>query len=555
MLGAAVRFYNLNPTAFDVVEALMSAFDDTDAHKVLSAADATGSTALMDSCRMTPPSAALLDRLLALPGVLATVNGSDVEGHTALMFGARHSFAEAVRRLSAGGADVEERDLAGHTALWHACDASAVPSMAALLSMDATIDAPTLWSCCLGFLMTNALLVMAACLALYYAVSLYPAMVGELRWRVLGRDEPISGDTSDSQTDSAAALRGSGRRSRRRTKGLAPASTPATSFAVPGVARRHPPRLIHDLARALQKPEVLFLPNIALFALGFSPAIMGTAISHLGPVLATVVAAAVSPCVDDDGAAQLQQQPRALLCVRATALLYVPFVHGVYHNMLLAPLQRLDGLGLLLGHTPLTLSSCIRCVISAHTALWLLLTLPIVLAGIYVSEPLRARFPPWTLYRTAVIAIGLNDLALLLCLVVYLRVTDAGGADPLSAHASMQLRTLFERTSVATVSLLSTAVIASAKYRRILSSWLTAHPWQLVQIAKESVVAAVNPGGREAPDRECVICLDGKATHILAPCGHMCVCAECAARLVDDTADCPICRARVVTVVAHVWTS
>jgi len=557
MLGAAVRFYNLNPTAFGMVEAVLREFDDASTHKVLSASDATGSTALMDSCRMAPPSTALLDRLLALPGALATVNASDVEGHNALMFGARHSFAEAVRRLSASGADFEERDFAGHTALWHACDASAVPSMAALLSMDATIDAQTLWSCCRGFWATNALLVVAAVSLVLYAVSLQPAMFDVLRWGVLGRDKPILGATSNSQTDATDALGGSGRRCRRRTKGLAPASTPATSVAVSGVARRHPPRLVHDVARAIQQPGVVFLPCIALFALGFSPgAVIGTAIGHLGLMLATLVLAAASPCVDDDGAAQLQQQPHALLCARAAALLYLPYVHGVYHHTtLLAPLQRLDGLGLLLGHTPLRLSSCIRCVISAHTAIWLLLTLPIVLAGVYLSKPLRARFPPWRLYGAAVLALGLNDLALLFCLVAYRRVTDAGGVDPLSAHASMQLRTLSERTLVTTASLLSTAAIASLDSRRILSSWLTRQPWQLVQIARESVVAAVNPSGREAPDRECVVCLDGNATHILAPCGHMCVCDECAARIVDDKADCPICRAHVVTVVAHVWTS
>jgi len=42
---------------------------------------------------------------------------------------------------------------------------------------------------------------------------------------------------------------------------------------------------------------------------------------------------------------------------------------------------------------------------------------------------------------------------------------------------------------------------------------------------------------------ECVICLDKKSCIILLPCGHLCVCAECN----YDLAECPLCRAAILT--------
>lgn len=41
--------------------------------------------------------------------------------------------------------------------------------------------------------------------------------------------------------------------------------------------------------------------------------------------------------------------------------------------------------------------------------------------------------------------------------------------------------------------------------------------------------------------RECVICLDAKITMAFMPCGHMCVCKECAEKYIH-AAPCPICR-------------
>jgi len=45
----------------------------------------------------------------------------------------------------------------------------------------------------------------------------------------------------------------------------------------------------------------------------------------------------------------------------------------------------------------------------------------------------------------------------------------------------------------------------------------------------------------------CVICFDGEKTHAFIPCGHFCVCENCAERL-KDNGDCPVCRAKIVQV-------
>jgi hypothetical protein len=60
---------------------------------------------------------------------------------------------------------------------------------------------------------------------------------------------------------------------------------------------------------------------------------------------------------------------------------------------------------------------------------------------------------------------------------------------------------------------------------------------------------------RAKPDAasECVICLDGPGNHAIIPCGHQCVCAECAATLCSPhsapapsgRATCPICSAQI----------
>jgi len=56
----------------------------------------------------------------------------------------------------------------------------------------------------------------------------------------------------------------------------------------------------------------------------------------------------------------------------------------------------------------------------------------------------------------------------------------------------------------------------------------------------------------DSTERECIFCMDGVPTHICIPCGHRCMCAECANIMQEDVTNgrllCPICRATVAGV-------
>ena len=525
MLGAAVRYFPDNPRAFEMTVTLLRGLDDADARAVVSADDGAGSTALMDAVMAVPSSPSLLDQVLALPGATATINASDVEGRSALMRAARQNFGDAVRVVSASGADVEQRDHAGRTALWHACDAKGVGSAAALLSLDATIDGPTVWSCGVFTAMSFVTILT------FGAVMLYSLSRVPIRWRTLFN-----------ASDAAARVRRRGRR------------IPIVQLQAPVGAAQ-----LSSLARALLRPElrrldVLF--PLSAIILATAPALVVTVdderrfllnalLMYISLPAAGALPAAFLPCVDDGGAALLKQ-PRALCCMRVLALLYLPFVYGVYRHALLVPLQRLDGLTILRGQRPLTLSSCLYLVVSAHLAIWFLLSIPIVLAGCCLTERLRTRFPPWAILRGAACAIGLNDLALHLCLQTYSCLTHLGGANPLPPHTYIQLSALYERTRVAAISLLSIAAVLTPENR----GWLSSRRLSLVQ----TVASHFSASGTEVTKRECVVCMDGEASHILAPCGHMCACGACATLLVESGAVCPLCRASVASIVAQVWT-
>merc|ERR1712166_379838 len=41
----------------------------------------------------------------------------------------------------------------------------------------------------------------------------------------------------------------------------------------------------------------------------------------------------------------------------------------------------------------------------------------------------------------------------------------------------------------------------------------------------------------------CVVCLDGRCTHVFVPCGHLCICSSCADMVTQtDLQECPMCR-------------
>jgi hypothetical protein len=47
----------------------------------------------------------------------------------------------------------------------------------------------------------------------------------------------------------------------------------------------------------------------------------------------------------------------------------------------------------------------------------------------------------------------------------------------------------------------------------------------------------------------CVICLDAPKARLLAPCGHACVCGDCADALAAHPGGglCPVCRERITS--------
>lgn len=45
----------------------------------------------------------------------------------------------------------------------------------------------------------------------------------------------------------------------------------------------------------------------------------------------------------------------------------------------------------------------------------------------------------------------------------------------------------------------------------------------------------------------CVICMDATSTHVVVPCGHVCLCETCAA--LDHDRSCPFCRAEITSII------
>ena len=62
--------------------------------------------------------------------------------------------------------------------------------------------------------------------------------------------------------------------------------------------------------------------------------------------------------------------------------------------------------------------------------------------------------------------------------------------------------------------------------------------------------SGAGPSAVAGDEELCVICLDAAKTHLLVPCGHRCVCANCGPSL--EGKPCPVCRERCVMVV-KVW--
>ena len=70
--------------------------------------------------------------------------------------------------------------------------------------------------------------------------------------------------------------------------------------------------------------------------------------------------------------------------------------------------------------------------------------------------------------------------------------------------------------------------------------------------AAEVERGAAEEGAGDDPDDDdalCVVCLANEKTHALVPCGHQCLCGDCAATLMGHTArpECPVCRGEALS--------
>ena len=49
----------------------------------------------------------------------------------------------------------------------------------------------------------------------------------------------------------------------------------------------------------------------------------------------------------------------------------------------------------------------------------------------------------------------------------------------------------------------------------------------------------------EDEDTQCAICLDNEREIVMVPCGHYCICGECANQIIKSFGTCPLCRTKI----------
>lgn len=79
---------------------------------------------------------------------------------------------------------------------------------------------------------------------------------------------------------------------------------------------------------------------------------------------------------------------------------------------------------------------------------------------------------------------------------------------------------------------------------------------QSIVVEKPADAGASGEEGEEEnkPAKECVVCYEEDAVWCVYPCGHQCVCGDCAQMLSTGGHDCPICRCAIQDVL-RVWAS
>ena len=65
----------------------------------------------------------------------------------------------------------------------------------------------------------------------------------------------------------------------------------------------------------------------------------------------------------------------------------------------------------------------------------------------------------------------------------------------------------------------------------------------------EEMAASSSSAASFFDDQECVVCSDGAKTQAMVPCGHLCCCDACAAKVMAKASACPMCRAAVQTTI------
>ena len=63
-----------------------------------------------------------------------------------------------------------------------------------------------------------------------------------------------------------------------------------------------------------------------------------------------------------------------------------------------------------------------------------------------------------------------------------------------------------------------------------------------VDIIKDFLKKREKENRKRKRNNYCVVCLDEEITHTFTPCGHMCVCENCAEELIKAKNNCPMCR-------------